>query len=249
MNKKPKENMNTYIFPTDDDMPKSEAWTYSLLLDHPFFIDNVKKIREKLNIKENGFASQFEYYNWRAKNNQEHKEIHNEAEDLINQFKIETKLSRRIIPIITDYITCPDSIIPFLLKVDNKDKRKFTTGKSLKKTPGVGMIIADKDREINKYRFIPGNIYLEIYPETTIRDVLNIFKLINKKRDKRNKKKIEVSQRETISKDVWDLHKQLKTDDEISSLINEKYGTEFRYNDVCVYRKRYKDALMDLKRF
>lgn len=249
MNKKQKENINKYTFPAGDNLPRNEAWLYTHLLDHPFFIDGIKEIRNKLNIKRDGFSNWGKYYHWRSTNNEEHKEIYNETERLMNKFKIEAKLLRRAIPIITDYIVYPASINPFLLKISEENNRKFETEKALRKTPGAGMIIADEDKEINKYRFIPGNIYLEIYPETTIRDLLDIFKLIKKEKNKKKKTKITIPQQEVISKEVWNLFKKLKKTSEIISIINDKYKTEFGCENISVYKKRYKDALMKLKRF
>jgi hypothetical protein len=88
---------------------------------------------------------------------------------------------------------------------------------------------------------------LEIYPDTTVRDIISIFKEISKKR--KIKQKHNIPQPDIIAKDVWNLTGKFKNDEEMSSEINKRYGTEFGYDNISVYRKRYKDALSKLRHF
>ena len=243
INSQKTENQNTYVFPNGDDLPRGESWLYSLLLDHPFFNKEVKKIRLKLGMPEDGFNSYKDYV--------EHclvgeKLPPEECAKLIEKFKIPIDLITNCRFFVSDYIISK-ALIDRQLPKYSKEKNKLTSGYAKKKKPGAAIIIADRNREINKFRFIPDNIYLEIYPDTTVRDFISIFKEISKKR--KIKQKHNIPQPDIIAKDVWNLTDKLKTDSKIASEINKRYGTELGYENISVYRKRYKDALNKLKHF
>jgi hypothetical protein len=60
-----------------------------------------------------------------------------------------------------------------------------------------------------------------------------------------------VKKPQTVAKDTWDLTKIKKGDKKISKELNDKYGKNrvaLGYSEVAIYRKRYKDALNNLKK-
>jgi|GEM_PF-3058443 len=237
------ENNNIYTFPNGEDLPREESWLYSLLLDHPFFINEVKRIRVRLGMPEDGFKGYQDYIEW---GRLDKKLLLKECEKLVNKFKIPNDLITKCKLFVYDYIISK-GLVDYLLPKYSKEEKRLKAGYAKKKKPGAAIIVADRDREINKFRFTPNNIYLEIYPDTTVRDITSIFKEISKKR--KAKQKYNIPQPDIIAKEVWNLTSQLKNDTEIYKDINEKYGTEFGYDNISVYRKRYKDALNSLRHF
>jgi hypothetical protein len=236
-------NNNIYTFPNGKDLPREESWLYSLLLDHPFFINEVKKIRVKLDMPEDGFKGYQDFIKW---GRLDKKVFLKECEKLVDKFKIPNNLIIKCRFFVSDYIISK-GLIEYLLPKYSEEKKKLKAGYAKKKKPGAAIVVADRNREINKFRFTPNNIYLEIYPDTTARDILSIFKKISKKR--KIKQKHNISQPDIINKDVWNLTGKLKNDTEIALEINKRYGTEFGYDNISVYRKRYKDALNKLRHF
>lgn len=237
------ENSNIYTFPNSDDLPRNESWLYSLLLDHPFFTKEIKRIRLKLGIPEDGFSGYQGYVEQGLLNK---KLLPEECAKLVEKFNIPNDLITKCRFFVSDYIIS-EGLVVYLLPKYSKEKKKLKAGYAKKKKPGAAIIIADRNREINKFKFTPDNIYLEIYSDTTVRDIVSIFKEISKKR--KIKQKYNIPQPDIIAKDVWNLTEKLKNDEEISSEINKRYGTEFGYDNISVYRKRYKDALNKLRHF
>lgn len=237
------ENINIYTFSNGDDLPRDESWLYSLLLDHPFFNKEVKRIRLKLGMPEDGFNSYKDYVEHGLINK---KLLPEECTKLVEKFKIPNDLITKCRFFVSDYIIS-EELIDYLLPKYSKEKNKLTSGYAKKKKPGAAIVVADRNREINKFRFTPDNIYLEIYPDTTVRDIISIFKEISKKR--KIKQEHNIPQPDIIDKDVWNLTGKFKNDTEIALEINKRYGTEFGYDNVSVYRKRYKDALNKLRHF
>lgn len=243
INNQKRESQNIYIFPNGDDLPREESWLYSLLLDHPFFNKEIKRIRLKLGMPENGYNSYQDYVENGLINK---KLLPEECARLVEKFKIPNDLIINCRFFVSDYVIS-ESLIEYLLPKYSKEKNKLTSGRAKKKKPGAAIITADRNREINKFRFTPNNIYLEIYPDTTARDIISIFKEISKKR--KIKQRHNIPQPDIIAKDIWNLTDKLKTDAKIASEINKRYGTELGYENISVYRKRYKNALNKLKHF
>jgi len=242
------ENNNIYTFPNGDDLSRDESWLYSLLLDHPFFIKEVKRIRANLNIPKEGFNNNQLSFDWEHANSKNHGILFLNSKKLISKFKIPNNLISNCVFFTADYII-NKNLITYLLPEFSKEGIKLKSGRARKKIPGTRIIIANENLEINKYTFTPGKIYLEIFPHTTSRDIAMACKKITEIiKDRKNNK---VQKPQTVAKDTWDLTKIKKGDKKISKELNDKYGKSrvtLGYSEVAIYRKRYKDALNNLKK-
>lgn len=249
LQKKLKNNIE-YIFSDEKDYLENESTLYLLLLDHPFFIENVKKIRNKFCINDNGFTEPKDAHYWRYENMERKHKYIKQVQDLAMSFQIKQAFRSRVIFFIEDYILCEkliERLLPRIVDDSEDDSIEKSSEQVITKKVGAKIIKADKDREINKYLFTPEKTYIEISNETTSRDIDEVFKIITERKKERYRYTIVKSG--LIAREIWHAAQNGFKHSEICSLINTKYEKNITIENIAVYKKRYKNALERLRPF
>lgn len=218
-----------------DRFQKGRQRLFSLLLDHPYFIENVSELRKKYNLPKDGFQDGQEVYLWEHNDKENRQYFVGNVYDLLSDFKIPNVYKRSVWHFVYDYVIFP----------------KRTEQSWIERSPLFSIIETAADREINKYLVNPNSTYIEVFEWTTGRDVTRALKKINK--NKKIKLPFKVSKIGGISRMVWRLTQKGLADGEIKDEVNKfikDYNEKrtFGYEDVPVYRKRYKNALSVLRK-
>ncbi len=236
-----------YIFSKRDAYLKNLSCLYMLLLDHPFFIASVKKIRNKFGINPNGFMESRDAYHWiHDDRNRKHKFI-KQSRELVLSFNIKPAFITDVIFFTEDYILCEKRVKRLLPRITKKKlTMKFPKDIGRKKI-STRIINATTDREANKYLFTPEKTYIEVSSQTTIRDVDKAFNKITKRRNKQFRYVVEKSG--LLAREIWHQSKNGIKHTDIHKNILEKYKKDINIENIAVYKKRYKSALDKLKEF
>ncbi len=207
----------------------------ALLIDHPYFQENVKKIREKYKLPEQGFSDRSEAHMWEHENTDTYHARVLDVESLIGGFEIPKIFRSSTWGFISDYIIAP-------VRSEHSSTRYY---------PVFRLVRTDEDRKVNQFLVNPNSLYVEIFDWTTKRDMDAAWSKITK--SKKTKLPFGVSRVDALARDVWLLSQGDLSDKEISSKIQEELrGSNderiFGYDDVPIYRKRYKEALNSLRK-
>lgn len=219
----------------DDKFMEGKQRLFSLLADHPYFIEGVSKLRKKYKLPIDGFQDTQEAYNWEHRHkdkNVKHYFI-KDVDNFISEFEIPNVYRQVVWAFVYDFIISPQH------------------PSWIERTPLFSIVETNTDREINKFLVNPDSTYIEVFEWTTGRDVVKALKKLNK--NKNVKLPFAVSKVEGIAKLVWKLTTERLKDEAIKDEVNKwlrAMGKKriFGYADVPVYRKRYKDALSAIRK-
>lgn len=208
---------------------------FTLLTDHPYFQKKQKAIRKKYSIPSSGFEDLSEAFEWEHKTKTRHQRYVKDVESLIADFNISNVYRSSVWQFVYDYILVP----------------KRNQNSSISDYPTYSIVHTDSDRDINKYLINPDSIYVEIYEWTTKRDIEKALKKLSKL--KKDTQPFHISKVGDLARQVWLLSEQGLNSQDIKSRIQEKLQKAgekrvFGYEDVPIYRKRYKEALNSLRK-
>lgn len=235
------ENKKEFIC-TDSDPRNNKKFTEGLkrylflLTDHPFFVEQVTKIRKKFKVPKNGFASFEEKVVWKhSKNNYE--AYRKEIERFLNKLNTLRVYRSGILEFIDDYIFF----------------QKNHENISMSQTPRYAIIQSSNNREENKYLFQPNTLYLEVYPWTSTADMQDSFsKMSELKKDKMGYGNIQANEF-GIARISWKLKQSGMKNTEIYEELKEKCFLQkmkhFGYDDISNYVTRYETSLKQIRDF
>jgi hypothetical protein len=202
----------------------------TLLTDHPFFIQEIPKIRKKYKIPTDSFCDPQKAFYWEHKNRQRRNEFVKDINKFIDNLTIPRAYRPAIFSFLYDYILTNKPIHKNAIQSQNR----------------ASITITDSDRDINKYLINPNSLYIEIYKWTTKRDLDEAYKQI--KEIRKEKEQIKVSKIEGLARDIWILTKRGLSDKQIKKELDTAYQKTFDYKKIPSYRKRYKDQLNKIKK-
>lgn len=208
---------------------------FTLLTDHPHFQKKLRTIRKKYSIPDLGFDDISEAFEWEHKSKTRYQRFVKEVNSLIADFHISKVYRSSVWQFIYDYILSP----------------KRSENSSISDYPTFSIVQTDSDRDINKYLINPNSLYVEVFEWTTKRDIEKALKKLTEL--KKDMQPFQVSKVGDLPRQVWLLSQQGLSDKEIRERVLNIFapigGKEgFDYQDVPVYRKRYKDALNTLRK-
>lgn len=225
---------------------EGERATYMLLADHPHFIEGVAKVRRRMGIPRDGFTDRQRAYEWEHADHFNKKELWDAVEKLLADFKIKPAFRSDVKFFACDYVLAPKTVENLLpLPSDLSDFEEETIRQTSRRKIGARVIQTDTDRERYKYQFKSNALYLEITDQTNTRNISAALTAARKRR--KDLKPYTVPKPEAIARRVWLLTMNEMPDKEIAERISVEFDRSFPYNDVPVYRKRYKDALQELR--
>lgn len=204
---------------------------FALLTDHPHFQKRLKAIRKKYLIPESGFDDHSKAFEWEHKSTNRYHRYVKDIDLLVSDFHISKVFRGSVLQFVYDFALIPkrsqhDTIVDY---------------------PTFSIVRTDEDRDVNKYLINPNGLYIELFEWTTKRDIEKALKKLTTL--KKDVKPFHISKVGEIARQVWLLSQQGLTDKEISKQIRESTEKkDFGYNDVPVYRKRYKDVLDTLRK-
>lgn len=209
---------------------------FTLLLDHPYFQKQVKRLRELYKIPKEGFKKTENVYKWEYSTKNIKKNFVKDIESLVSEFSISNIYRQNVWFFFYNFITNP--------KQDYKDL--------IEALPVFSIVKTDTDREINKYLINPDSTYIEIFDWTTKSDMEKLLKKINENK-KKNKSPFNVSRVGNLPRMVWKMSQDGLKDKKITEEINKSFfkNGEKRtlgYEEISVYRNRYKKALSSLRK-
>ena len=239
-----------YIFSSENTVENNECCLYMLLLDHPFFIKQIKEIRTRLGIPIGGYKDYGKTgFRWEHSRQNNKKLLWSEVEDMVSKFKIQDIYIDigDVKFFAMNYIVSKELIKDLLPQNIYSENEKLLPKRTRKLKPAVKIIKASIDLEANKYIFTPGRTYLEIFPKTTRRDIDLAFKKITEK--KKNNLPYNVPKPSIIARNIWNLAQKRTKNKDIVQIINTTYDKKFTYEEILIYKKRYADALRKLRTF
>lgn len=230
------------------DIAKNELALYDAIVNHPYFITEIPKVRKKLKIIADGFSSAQGAYRWEKANTSNAVKLKNETKILLQTTTANLDLERYAFFFLYDYILSPFRVRNLLMddidSLSYKDK-KDTIKNLTRKQEAVRVIKTGKDVAQNKFLFQPDTVYLEIQPDTSYRELSSAWKVVLE--TIKDIPKFSISKRDEVARKVWKLSQEKYTHNEIAKMVNKYFGTKLGYTDIAIYKKRYKDVLDKIK--
>lgn len=220
---------------------------YTLLVDHPYFQDNVSKLRKKYEIPSKGFDNSQKAFEWESAVKTRKDKFWQEIEALIYKFAIPNVYGSEARFFAYDYILTPERVrylLPFSESMSKEMKERIIEGVSRKKV-GASIIRTGNDAEQHKYQFRAQCIYIEVSDFTTERDLLTAFRKIKKNEKKQSLFKLPRAQEK--ARFVWLLKQKKLTNQKIADAFNSEYQTNIPATKIPLYVKRYQEALSTIR--
>lgn len=213
---------------SNNDFIKNRKRLFRLLADHPYFERKITELRLKYKLPTTGITEPSEAYLWEHKSRKRYHEYVKDIDTLVSDFEISNVYRRSVWQFVYDYVLVPTR------KSEN----------SIAQYPIFSIVKTDEDREVNKFLVESNGLYIQVFDWTTKRDIEKAMKKITA--IKKEKLPFKVSKVEELARDVWAFSREGLNDKEIAKKLTKK-NKVFTYQDVPVYRKRYKKALNTLR--
>jgi len=225
-----------------------------LLADHPYFSENVIKIRKQLHIPQNGFTDGQQAYRWEHADKKQKEKLRTATNNLIANFAgIKDALQSEARFFAYDYTISPAIVrykLPFPDDWENLHREEATRSIGRYKI-GVRLFKTESDVERRKYQFIANALYLEITNLTTKRDIDEIAKLVTIK--KKDQRPFALPKPQVARRYTWQLFstkaENKMSNSQIARAVNERFRTRLTPQHVPSYAKEYEKALKKLKPF
>ena len=201
---------------------------FRLLSHHPFFIENVTKIRNKHRISNSEVTNVQKLLEWKNSNRLKYSNIINDQDitRLIDSFDYASELKKSVKQFTFDFIMTNNLILP----------SSFETG--------LNIIRYSKEQPAIKLN--PKSVYLEITPYTTERELKSSWeKVVGKRKEIRN---YGVPNFSKIEERIWELSyfDKLKLKP-IAGKIKEEGGPFYQDYEIAKMKSDYKSSLSKLK--
>jgi hypothetical protein len=180
---------------------------FKLLLHHPYFLSECLKIRKKFKISENGERTEKEADKL-FRTHKRHLSFYKEVYDLIDKFNYPIEFDELIFGWVKDYIVFNKKI-----PKGGSYHAKYATGDCL-------YLIGIK----------PNNFYIEITPNTTLKDVKKIWKEITdglQEENSANHYKFNVQKVSEFGERLYELTEEGYSRREAVEIINREKGNKF----------------------
>lgn len=208
---------------------------FTLLTDHPYFQKQVTKLRKKYSLPETGFSKSSDAFDWEHSSKKEYQSLVKDVNDFVLGFETPRVYRSSVWEYVYGFI-----VVPVRCK-------KL----SVAQYPLFSVVQTDEDRDINKFLINQDSLYIEVFEWTTKRDLEKAAKILTKL--KKEKYPLKVSRVQNFSREVWLLTEQGLSDKqiklELSNHLKDKGNDRIiGYDEIPVYRKRYKTALSKLRK-
>ncbi len=208
---------------------------FTLLSDHPHFQLEIKRLRGKYKLPDEGFSDLSEALVWEHRPKSRYHNFVRDTNTLLADFEIPKVYRSSVWQFVYDTIVAPV-------------RAKYS---SISHYPIFTITHTDEDREINKFLINPNSLYLEVFEWTTKRDIEKALKKLTQL--KKKKQPLKVSKIGDLARKVWLLSQEGLNDKQIKAEVQKQLSDlgEKRiigYEDVPIYRKRYKTALVTLRK-
>ena len=212
---------------------------FNLLLDHPYFHEQVKKIRDLHDIPKGGFATKEEIYNWEHSVKNRKDNFNNDIDKLVSDFSFPLIYRQSMWFLFEDFIT------------NSNISSRRNDYDIIKALPIFSIVETENDREVNKYLINPSSRYIEVFNWTRKKDVVRAFNKINENKNK-SKSLFEISKIEGLSRKIWKMSQEGIKDAEILRKLNKSFEKNkeriMGHGDIPVYRRRYIKVLSSLRK-
>lgn len=240
LQKKLKENVEIISSRSTDGIPnkkfiESRQRFFTLLSDHPHFQKGITQLRKKYKLPSAGFSDSAEALLWEQKSKSKYHRLVRDTDALLTDFEIPKVYRSSVWQFVYDTIVAP-------VRAQNS---------SISHYPIFSIIRTDEDRDINKFLINPNSKYIEVFEWTTKRDIEKAVKKLTQ--IKKEKLPLKVSKVGDLARLVWILTQEGLNDKQIKAEVSSRLSNAgekriFGYDDVPIYRKRYKDALGTLRK-
>jgi hypothetical protein len=238
---------NEYVTTRDKVFTDGQRSLYTLLVDHPYFQNQVVHLRKIFNVPSQGFEDGEKVFLWSHTDKNRERDFWKSVEVLLSDFEIPKIYTSEAKFFVYDYILSP-VIVRHLLPLDDtyskKQKEKIIDGVSSHKI-GAAIIRTGLNVEETKYQLKANALYIEIDEHSTERDLLSAFRKVSKNKNKRSSFKLPKPQEK--ARFVWMSKRDNLSNQKIAKAFNIKFGTTLTLNQVPTYAKRYEKALGKLR--
>ena len=209
----------------------------TLLSDHPDFVKQIKLLRVRYELPENGIDDEQEAFQWEHQDKVTRSKLVSEIEEFLIDFTFNAVYRSDIKQYTYEMVVCPSRSLKW----------------STTNIPSMVIVDTDEDKNINAHLITPNSRYIQIFDWTTLKDIEKNWTKIKQTTDK----SVSQNSGDELRRNIWklkdkglnykEIHREFR--DTFKHLVENHSGGILDESRIGIYAKRYEESLKRLKDF